>query len=342
MDFVPAPQNGSALGWFAACAVAGLLIDLAVIGVLSARARTTGSKTLHSLAESVRWFPTSLGLLAGALIAERLMGLEPAQLKLALTVTRAVAVVVITAFTARILSRLVRAFTMREDTPIPAGTIFVNLTRGAVWVVGALMLLSTLNIAIAPLITALGVGGLAVGLALQPTLENLFSGIQLLTSGQIKPGDFIRLDTGDEGIVLDVNWRNTTVQRPSNDVVIVPNSVLARSSVTNFSTSDPEFVLLMPVSFASAGDPDDVARITLEVAREVIEACDEAVKDQEPGVRFAELTPPAAVLNATIRVRTYQDRIPVRDEFVRRLAKRFSAEGVEAPPVPLAANRARA
>ena len=132
------------------------------------------------------------------------------------------------------------------------------------------MMLATVGISVAPLITALGVGGLAVGLALQPTLENVFSGIQLLASKQIQPGDFIRLETGEEGIVLDVTWRNTTVQKLTNDVALVPNSVLARATVTNFTTLDPEFVLLIPVSFASAGDPDQVERIALEVAREVI------------------------------------------------------------------------
>lgn len=129
------------------------------------------------------------------------------------------------------------------------------------------------------------------------------------------------------------------VRKQTNDLLIVPNSVLSRATVTNFSTSDPEFVLVVPISFASAGDPDVVERIALDVAREVIAACPEAVKGEEPGARFAELTPPAAVLNVTIRCTSYVDRIPVRHEFVRRLATRFAAEGIQAPPVPVAARR---
>jgi small-conductance mechanosensitive channel len=267
------------------------------------------------------------------------MNLTPQMFKTAQTVVRVAGILAITIFSARILSRVVRALTEREDVPLPSGSIFVNLTRGVVWVLGVLSILATLGVSIAPLVTALGVGGLAVGLALQPTLENVFSGIQLITSRQIQPGDFIRLDSGDEGTVLDVSWRNTTVRKVSNDVVIVPNSVLARAAVTNFSTADKEFVLLVPVSFASAGDPDAVQRIALDVARSVVADVPGAVKDQEPGAGFAELTPPAAVLNVTVRCNTYQDRIAVRHELIRRLAKRFADEGIAAPPVAYSSAR---
>jgi hypothetical protein len=84
---------------------------------------------------------------------------------MATTGVRVLAIIVITAFGARILGRLVRAITQHEVSRLPGGSIFVNLTRGTVWVLGAFFLLATLGVSIAPLITALGVGGLAVGLA---------------------------------------------------------------------------------------------------------------------------------------------------------------------------------
>lgn len=333
--------SGDAFAWFAACVAAGFVADQILYRVVSLRAAATGRMTIRALASALHWLPTALGVTVGAAIAVSRLDLEGRGLDRAADGVRALAILVVTAFGARILGRLVRVYTQRAGAALPGGTIFVNLTRGTVWVLGALSLLATVGVSVAPLITALGVGGLAVGLALQPTLENVFSGIQLLVSRQIKPGDFIRLETGEEGTVLDVTWRNTTVRRLSNDVVIVPNSVLARATVTNFTSLDPEYVLLVPVSFASAGDPDEIERIALEVARDVIAACPEAVADQEPGARFADLTPPAAVLNVTIRCRSYQERVAVRHEFVRRLAKRFSAEGVEAPPMSFAAGRPR-
>ena len=82
-----------------------------------------------------------------------------------------------------------RAYTEREGSRLPSTSIFVNIARATVWVIGGISVLAALGVSIAPLITALGVGGLAVGLALQPTLENVFSGIQVLASSQIEPGD---------------------------------------------------------------------------------------------------------------------------------------------------------
>lgn len=324
---------GDAALWLAAGTLAGLVIDQLVFAILRGRARTRGFRTMGRLAEGLRWFPTTLGMVAGAALASPRIGLSAQNLRATQTGIRILAILVVTVFSARILSKVVRALTQREDLPLPSGSIFVNLARGAVWILGGLAILATAGVSVAPLVTALGVGGLAVGLALQPTLENVFSGIQLIASRQIQTGDFIRLDSGDEGTVLDVTWRNTTVRKLSNDVVIVPNSVLARAAVTNFSTADKEFVLVLPISVASAGDPDKVERIVLEVARSVIADVPGAVKGLEPGAGFSEFTPPTAVLNVTVRCNSYQDRFTVRHELIRRLAKRFADEGVAAPPV---------
>ncbi|MDZ4169258.1 MAG: mechanosensitive ion channel family protein [Coriobacteriia bacterium] len=329
-----------AIAVFIACVAAGLLADYLLMRVVTARAKAAGSSTLAQLAAGLRGAPTAIGALVGLWALERMLQLDPAMRRTFDRAFVSLAIVVVTAFSARIASRVVRAVTEREDVPLPSGSIFVNLTRAAIWLIGIISLLGTLGVSVAPLVTALGVGGLAVGLALQPTLENVFSGVQLLASRQIKPGDFIRLETGEEGTVLDVTWRNTLVQQPTNDIAIVPNSVLARATVVNYSTVG-EFVLVVPVAFASAGDPDAVERIALEVAREVIAECEGAVKCSEPGARFADLTPPAAVLNVSLRCRTYPERIGVRHEFIRRLARRFSEEGIQAPPVPFSTAKRR-
>lgn len=320
--------------------VAGLIVDQVLQSVLRNRSRS-GSGALREFATGVHWLPTSLGVLFGLWQAIDLLGLRASWAVRAAQLEQAAAIVIVTAFSARILGKLIRMYTSREDTPLPSTSILINLARGVVWTLGGLSVLATFGVSIAPLLTALGIGGLAVGLALQPTLENLFSGIQLLASKQIKPGDYIRLDTGDEGTVLDITWRDTSVRKPSNDVVIVPNSVLARATVTNFSTLDPEFVLLVPVTVASAGDPDEVLRIAREVAEGVVADTEGAVRDSEVGVRFAEFAPPTAVVNVTVRCVNYQERIGVRDELIRRMARRFADEGVQAPPVAMAPGATR-
>jgi small-conductance mechanosensitive channel len=98
----------------------------------------------------------------------------------------------------------------------------VSITRVAVWTIGGLVLLNSLGVAITPLLTALGVGGLAVALALQDTLSNLFAGVHILASRKVQPGDFIQLDNGMEGYVEDTNWRSTIVRQFPNNILVVP------------------------------------------------------------------------------------------------------------------------
>jgi small-conductance mechanosensitive channel len=113
------------------------------------------------------------------------------------------------------------------------------LTKLFVYLIGSLIILQTLNISITPILTALGVGGLAVALALQDTLSNLFSGLQIIASKQVRPGDYVKLESGEEGYVTDITWRNTAIRALPNNMVIVPNSKLASTLVTNYY--QPEF-----------------------------------------------------------------------------------------------------
>ncbi|MGD8353008.1 MAG: mechanosensitive ion channel, partial [Pseudomonadota bacterium] len=98
----------------------------------------------------------------------------------------------------------------KGDTPTIS--LFTNIIKLFVYILGMLVILQSLGISIAPVLTALGVGGLAVALALQETLSNLFAGLQILAARQIKPGDYVHLETGEEGYVTDVTWRNTTIK----------------------------------------------------------------------------------------------------------------------------------
>ena len=319
------------------CVIVGIVVDQLLYRALNSRFAKAGSIPGVTLAQALHGLPTAVGILVALQFAVTRHMLVGRASPFAENAVKVLAIVIITAFAARILGRVVRAYTEREGTRLPSSSIFVNLARGVVWVLGATAVLAALGISIAPLITALGVGGLAVGLALQPTLENVFSGVQVLASRQIEPGHFIRLETGEEGVVGDVTWRNTTIQRPSGELVIVPNSVIGRSLVTNFSMGAPDYGMAIPVSVSYGADLALVERLALQVAREVIAEVDGAVRQSEPVVRFVDLTPPTVTFSTIIRVRSYAERIPARSEFVRRLERRLSEAGIEAPPVAGAA-----
>jgi small-conductance mechanosensitive channel len=106
--------------------------------------------------------------------------------------------------------------------------------------------LSTFGVAIAPLLTTLGLGGLAVAIALRDTLANLFSGVHIVASRQIRPGDYVKFDFGVEGEVTDIQWRSTTIRDLQNSTVIVPNEKVAGSVLVNYSLGSSS--QLIPVS----------------------------------------------------------------------------------------------
>ncbi len=139
-------------------------------------------------------------------------------------------------------------------------------------------MLQSFGISVTPLLTALGVGGLAVALALQDTLSNLFAGINILLSKQTKVGDFIKLSTGEEGFVEDLNWRSTTIRQLANNMVVVPNQKIATSIITNYALPETECSMLVAVGVSYDSDLDHVEKITVAVAKEVLRDTDGAVK----------------------------------------------------------------
>ena len=152
----------------------------------------------------------------------------------------AVIVVVISLGTAKVAGAAVHAGATSQAGTSGSATIFVSITRVVVWTIGGLVLLDSLGVAITPLLTALGVGGLAVALALQDTLSNLFAGVHILASRKVQPGDFIQLDNGMQGYVVDTNWRSTIIRQLPNNILVVPNATVASAIVTNYHLPEHE------------------------------------------------------------------------------------------------------
>jgi small-conductance mechanosensitive channel len=238
-------------------------------------------------------------------------------------------------FTTVVLARLAATATnaamMRRTGSGSTATIFVNITRLAILVLGLLVLLSNLGVSIGPLLTALGVGGLAVALALQDTLSNLFAGVHLLASRKVQVGDYIRLDSGEEGKIIDINWRNTTVQQVQNNHAIVPNARLAQSVIINYFRPHPEMSVVVPVGVSYDSDLDQVERVTKEVAAEVMRVVPGGVAGHEPIIRFAKFGDSSIDLNVVLRTSEFAQQYVIVSEFVRRLHTRYRREGVEIP-----------
>jgi small-conductance mechanosensitive channel len=204
--------------------------------------------------------------------------------------------------------------------------------RGAVLVIGALVLLDHLSIAIAPILTALGVGGLAVALALQDTLSNLFAGLHLLADKPIRVGDFVKLENGVEGFVEDVGWRSTRVRTLSNAMVIVPNAKLAQSAITNYDLPESRIAVLIPVSVSYASDPDLVERVLVEEATRAASDIPGLLTEPPPSVRLIPGFGDSALqFTLVCQVASFVDQYLAQHEVRKRILRRLRAEGIEIP-----------
>lgn len=210
-------------------------------------------------------------------------------------------------------------------------SLLKNIVRIAIYSIGTLFILDYLEIHIAPLLTALGVGGLAIGLGLQETLSNFFAGLQILAANQIKVGDYIRLSSNDEGFVEDMNWRATVVRTLSGNHVIIPNKNLAGLIITNYQEPAPEMSIVFNLGVDYSSDLEKVEKVTVEVAKEVQSTVPGAVRDFQPFIRFNEFGNSSINFSVIMRGESYVDQYLIKHEFIKKLKKRYDEEGIRIP-----------
>ena len=232
---------------------------------------------------------------------------------------------------AKMAGGLTSLYIQRDDIPLPSTTIFKNLMKLIVFLIGSIMILDALGIPIAPVLTALGVGGLAAALALQPTLANLFSGLQIIAAKQLHPGDYVKLDSGQEGYVTDVTWRNTIIKELPNNMIIVPNSKLASAIVTNYYQPEQEMAVLIQVGVSYGSDLRKVEKVTVEVGKEVMREVEGGVPEWGPFIRYHTLDDSRINFTVILRAQEYVDQHLIKHEFIKRLHERYNKEGIVIP-----------
>jgi small-conductance mechanosensitive channel len=192
-------------------------------------------------------------------------------------------------------------------------------------------LLESFGVSISPLLTALGVGGLAAALALQDTLANLFSGINILMAKQIKIGDFVKLSTGEEGHILDMNWRNTTIKTPTENMVVIPNQKFASSTITNYAQPFAECSITIPLGVSYDSDLEHVEKVTAALAKEILQETAGGVTCFEPLVRYTGFAESGITFTVILRVKTVTDQYLIRHQFIKKLPARYRQAGIIIP-----------
>jgi small-conductance mechanosensitive channel len=234
----------------------------------------------------------------------------------------------------RVIARTVSGFVdmqVAKYNDLPKTTLLNAIVNVIIYAMGVLVILQYYGISIAPILTALGVGGMAVALALQETLANIFSGLHLIISKQLRLGDYIKLSTNEEGRVTDITWRFTTIA-PVGDgnMVVIPNQKIASAIITNYSLPRKDIIIKIPIGVAYGSDLDQVERVTLEVATKVMEEVDREL-DIPPTVRFHTFGESSIDFNVIMHSSNFDHQFLLKHEFIKALTKRYRQEGIEIP-----------
>ncbi len=216
-------------------------------------------------------------------------------------------------------------------TARPVVSLVTNLARFIVLAIGFLLVLPLVGVNIAPWLATLGIAGLAVSLALQATLTDLVSGMLLLVSRQLAIGEYVKLSTGEEGYISDITWRTTTIRQLSNNVVIVPNSKMTSLPVTNFHTNTQNSGVSVEFGVSYASDLDQVERVTLEVAQDVMRTVQGGMPDFTPTLRYNTLGDYSIRLTVKMQAQEISDQYLIQHEFIKRLRSRYREEGIIIP-----------
>ena len=232
---------------------------------------------------------------------------------------------------ANMVGKMVQVYAGKVETALPVTSLTRHVTRIIIFALGVLIILHKLGIPIAPIMATLGVGGLAVALALQDTLSNLFAGFHIIMARQIKVGDFVKLDSGEEGYVTDIHWRTTKIRMLPNNVVLIPNDKLAKAVVVNYYLPDKEMEVVVQLGVHYDSDLKKVEQVTIDVARQVMREVPGGVATFEPLVQFHTFADSSINFNVKLRAKEFTDQHLIKHEFIKRLHERYAKEGIVIP-----------
>lgn len=322
------PNLEQALDWFEALVNFGLSLAIllgiryGVLWLLRSGHKQPQATSAEVFAAALK-VPSLLWVLAGALT----IGLEGLHMTERHTL---LARHLVTAAVILSLAVMLNNLAMRGIAHLPfrmAG-LSQTLLRLAIFSGGLLVMLRYWGISITPVLAGLGVGGLAVALALQDTLANFFAGVHLLLESPIEVGHYVRIGNEDEGTVTDIGWRTTRITTGANATIVVPNKNLSSASILNYSIPSERASAFLPITVSFAADMNEVEQVCLEAARQT-----EGVLEEPAPVFVADpgLTPTHMQFRLVFWVERQTAGGGVRTAVLRRLLTEFRKRGIPLP-----------
>jgi small-conductance mechanosensitive channel len=274
----------------------------------------------------------TVAILAGGLaLLDRILPLSPRSDRAFDVILAALSVIALIIFVDRICRRLLAHLALRSPALEAALGLLQGGVRGITIGLGVLVFLDSIGISITPIVASLGIGSLAVALALQDTLANLFAGIYMIAEKPIAAGHFIKLESGEQGYVTKVGWRSTHIRMLTDAAVVVPNSKLAGSVITNFSLPKNEIAVSVDVGVHYDSDLENVEAVTLAVARDALTQVKGALPEFEPRMRYHTFADSSINFTLWLGAENYVAGLLLKHEVVKRLHARYRTEGISIP-----------
>ena len=248
-----------------------------------------------------------------------------------LVIIKIILIASITHAMAKLVLGLFELWSKKQEGGFPSTTIFTNIVKITIYIIGLLIILDSVNISIAPMLTALGVGGLAVSLALKDTLSDVFAGLHILLSKKVQPGDFVSLDSGEMGYIQNITWRNTKMLERTNNILHIPNTKLSSAIVKNYDSGDPSFSVKVFMGVDYNSDLGHVERVSLEEANKLHAEMVETNKSSQPSFKFRGFGESSIDFAIYFRGNRYGDQNPIIHQFIKNIHKRFKEEKINIP-----------
>ena len=309
----------------------GIITDRLIRRYINHHLEVDESTWKHVFIRSMHGVPIFFSFIIGLYWAIDAVEISPTLTKMLSYLLFTSNVITITRVLARTVDGVVTMYFERSNKDLPKTTLLNNILIGVIYVMGVLVILQYYGISIAPILTAAGVGGMAVALALQETLANIFAGLHLILSKQIRIGDYIRLGTGEEGRVTDIAWRFTTiVPVGASNTVVIPNKTIAGANITNFSLPTRSLNISVPVGVAYDSDLALVERVTIETAKEVLARVDNN-PNAEPLVRYTKFNDSSIDFAVILPSSQFDQQGLIIHDFIKALTDRYRIEGIDIP-----------
>lgn len=233
-----------------------------------------------------------------------------------------------TILASRLAVSSIQLYGKKNETSLSITSLFEYLTKVLIFSIGFLIIIQSIGIQITALITAFGVGSLSIGLAFQNTLSNLISGINIIISRKIRPGDYIKFKNGEEGYVIDVELKYTLIRDIYENIIVIPNRQIIDSSFKNYTLSNSAFLLPIKIGVGYDNDLAKVELITLDIAKHILEQVEGGVKDFEPFLRYEKFDYYAINLIVYLKINEYFDQLIVTHEFIKEIHKVYQQEDI--------------